>query len=62
MSCLINFSIQDIFNSRKYINELDLPGFYRYSERQRSGTRLVLGFSYGFGKGEAMEFSGHKQF
>ncbi len=59
---IVNFSMLDIFNSRRYISEVDQPTFYRYSERQRVGRSVVLGFSYGFGKGEAMEFSGHKQF
>lgn len=59
---IVNFSMRDVFNSRRYISEMDQPTFYRYSVRQSSGRRLVLGLSFGFGKGDAMEFSGHKMF
>lgn len=59
---VVNFSIRDVFKSRRYISEADLVDFYRYSESIRNGQQMVLGLSYGFGKGEAMEFSGHKHF
>lgn len=59
---VVNFSVRDVFKSRKFISTSDLDDFYRYSERLRGGRQMVLGFSYGFGKGEAMEFSGHKMF
>lgn len=59
---IINFSVRDIFSSRKRIGEADTAKFYRYSKNQRNGRSIVLGFSYGFGKGDAMEFSGHKRF
>ncbi|MFT7234317.1 MAG: outer membrane receptor protein involved in Fe transport [Cyclobacteriaceae bacterium] len=59
---VVNFSIRDVFKSRKYISEADLVDFYRYSESIRNGQQMVLGLSYGFGKGDAMEFSGQKQF
>ncbi len=59
---VINFSVRDMFASRTSVSISDTPEFYRYSERMRDGRRIILGFSYGFGKGEAMEFSGHKMF
>ncbi|MFY0654615.1 MAG: TonB-dependent receptor [Cyclobacteriaceae bacterium] len=59
---VVNFGIRDAFKSRKYITEVDRESFYRYNERLRNAQQMVLGFSYGFGKGDAMEFSGYKQF
>ncbi len=57
---VINFSIRDILASRIRESETDQPDFYLYSFSQR-GRFITLGFSYGFGKGEAMEFSGRKR-
>ncbi len=57
---VINFSIRDIFASRIREGETTQDDFYIYSRRQR-GRFITLGFSLGFGKGEAMEFSGHKR-
>ena len=36
------------------------PDFYLYNRRQR-GRFITFGISYGFGKGEAMEFSGQRR-
>jgi len=58
---VINFSIRDVFDSRKNESISSLPDYYIYSYSQRKRA-IVLGFSYGIGKGEAMEFSGHKRF
>lgn len=58
---VINFSIRDIFDSRKNESISSLSDYYLYSYSQRKRV-IVLGFSYGIGKGEAMEFSGHKRF
>lgn len=57
---VINFSIRDIFASRIRISETNQSGFYIYSKNYR-GRFMTLGFSYGFGKGEAMEFSGRRR-
>ncbi len=57
---VFNFSIRDIFASRIRESNTFQPDFYLYSFRQR-GRFITFGFSYGFGKGEAMEFSGHKR-
>ena len=57
---VLNFSIRDIFASRIRGSETMQPEFYLYNRRQR-GRFITLGFSYGFGKGEAMEFSGQRR-
>ena len=58
---VINFSIRDVFATRIRESIVEQPTFYLYSFGQR-GRFVTLGFSYGFGKGEAMEFSGQKRF
>lgn len=58
---VINFSVRDVFATRRFASERRDEDFYFYSNRRR-GRYVVLGFSYSFGKGEAMEFSGHKMF
>ena len=58
---ILNLSIRDVFATRRWESTTDQPDFYLYSNRQR-GRFTVFGVSYGFGKGEAMEFSGHKRF
>ncbi|MCI5080089.1 MAG: TonB-dependent receptor family protein [Saprospiraceae bacterium] len=57
---VINFSIRDIFASRIRESETFQPTFYTYNFQQR-GRFITLGFSYGFGKGEAMEFTGRRR-
>lgn len=58
---VINLSVRDVFASRIRESVVQQPTFYLYSFGQR-GRFITLGFSYGFGKGEAMEFSGQKRF
>ncbi len=58
---VINLSIRDVFASRVRENIADQEEFFVYNRQFRSRF-VVLGFSYGFGKGEAMEFSGRKRF
>ncbi|MCB0564731.1 MAG: TonB-dependent receptor family protein, partial [Phaeodactylibacter sp.] len=58
---ILNLSVRDAFASRISENETIQRNFYLYNYRLR-GRFVVLGFSYGFGKGEAMEFSGQKRF
>ncbi len=55
-----NLSVRDVFNSRKFQTVTDQPEFRLYSSRQR-GTFISAGLSYGFGKGDAMEFSSRKR-
>lgn len=56
---IFNIGVRDVFASRIEITETDQPDFYVYSWGQR-GRFLTFGFSYGFGKGEAMEYSGRR--
>ncbi|MEM9937169.1 MAG: outer membrane beta-barrel family protein, partial [Bacteroidota bacterium] len=58
---IFNLSVRDIFASR--IKEINIrqPEFELYNRGLR-GRFVTIGFSYGFGKGEAMQFSGQKQF
>lgn len=56
-----SLSIRDVFETRKYESFQNQTNFYRTSNSQ-SGRFVTLGVSYGFGKGEAMEFSGQKRF
>ena len=57
---VFNISIRDVFASRIRESVTSQTDFYLYSRRQR-GRFVTFGFSYGFGKGEAMEFSGQKR-
>jgi outer membrane receptor protein involved in Fe transport len=59
---ILNLSIRDIFSSRFRESETyNQPRFYLYNYHQRGGRFITFGISYGFGKGEAMEFSGQKR-
>ena len=57
---VLNFAIRDIFASR--VREIQTFGedFYVYSNSLR-GRFVTLGLSYGFGKGEAMTYSGRRR-
>ena len=57
---VLNFSVRDVFASRIRETFTNQPTFeiYRFSQR---GRFITLGFSYGFGKGEAMEYSGRRR-
>ena len=57
---VFNFSIRDIFASRIRETFVDQPTFSTYSRRLR-GRFITFGFSYGFGKGEAMRFGGGRR-
>lgn len=57
---ILNLSVRDVFSSRIFEGETTQSNFYLYNRFQR-GRFVTLGISYGFGKGEAMEFSGHKR-
>ncbi|OQD41617.1 TonB-dependent receptor [Croceivirga radicis] len=58
---VLNMSIRDVFASRVFENTIAQNDFEVYNRSQR-GRFISFGFSYGFGKGEAMEFSGAKRF
>ncbi|MDN5210447.1 TonB-dependent receptor [Fulvivirgaceae bacterium BMA12] len=57
---VINFAVRDIFASRIQKVTTEQPGFSLYNEDFR-GRFVTLGFSYGFGKGEAMTYSGGRR-
>lgn len=54
---VVNLSVRDIFASRFRESIIDQDDFYIYSFGQR-GRFITAGFSYGFGKGEAMRYGG----
>lgn len=57
---VFNFSVRDIFKSRFRENTIENDDFSIYSWSRR-GRFVTLGFSYGFGKGEAMQYSGQRR-
>ncbi|MEL6944780.1 MAG: outer membrane beta-barrel family protein, partial [Bacteroidota bacterium] len=57
---VFNLSVRDAFASRIFENETLQDDFYLYSRGLR-GRFVVVGFSYGFGKGEAMEYGGGRR-
>lgn len=57
---VVNFSVRDIFVSRITESYIDQPGYYLYENSTR-GRFFVLGFSYSFGKGEAMTYNGGRR-
>lgn len=57
---ILNLSVRDVFASRVFENEIAQADFEAYSRRQR-GRFVSFGFSYGFGKGEAMQYSGGRR-
>lgn len=56
---VVNFGIRDLFESRITESFVKQPTFETYSFSQR-GRFITLGISYGFGKGEAMTYSGRR--
>lgn len=57
---IVNVGVRDLFNSRIYEQTVTQPTFETYSNRRR-GRFITLGISYGFGKGEAMTYSGGRR-
>ncbi len=58
---ILNLSVRDVFASRISELETNQSLFYLYSRSLR-GRFVTVGLSFGFGRGEAMEFSGQKHF
>ena len=58
---ILNLSIRDVFASRIRESQTFQPNFYLRDFSQQ-GRFITFGISFGFGKGEAMEFSGQKRF
>jgi hypothetical protein len=46
----VAFNVNDVFNSRKRINDLVLPNVNSYSEMQWSQRQVTLSFTYRFNK------------
>lgn len=57
---ILNLSVRDVFASRNRESEILQNDFYIYNLGQR-GRFITFGLSYGFGKGEAMEYSGGRR-
>ncbi|MGB1210611.1 MAG: outer membrane beta-barrel family protein [Lacinutrix venerupis] len=57
---VVNLGIRDMFESRISETFVSQPTFQTYSFSQR-GRFVTLGLSYGFGKGEAMTYSGGRR-
>ncbi len=57
---VFSFSVRDIFASRVRQSTVEQNDFFTFSRRLR-GRFMTLGFSYGFGKGEAMQYSGRRR-
>jgi outer membrane receptor protein involved in Fe transport len=57
---VLNFSVRDAFASGISRSEINQPSFSLLNRGFR-GRFFTLGMSYGFGKGEAMEFSGQRR-
>jgi len=57
---VIDLSVRDLFETRIRESVIDQPEFYLYTYNTR-GRFFTLGLSYGFGKGEAMTYSGSRR-
>ncbi|WP_136466332.1 outer membrane beta-barrel family protein [Flagellimonas onchidii] len=57
---ILNLSVRDVFASRISENQIAQADFEIYNRRLR-GRFVAFGFSYGFGKGEAMQYSGGRR-
>nr|WP_299388446.1 outer membrane beta-barrel family protein [Allomuricauda sp.] len=57
---ILNLSIRDVFASRISESQIAQADFEVYNRRLR-GRFVAFGFSYGFGKGEAMQYSGGRR-
>lgn len=57
---VINIGVQDLFETRRWEMTIDNPSYASYSWGTR-GRYITLGFSYGFGKGDAMTYSGGRR-
>jgi len=58
---VVNVSVRDVFASRVFRARIDEPEYFLYT-RDTRGRFFTLGFSYGFGKGEAMTYSGNRRY
>lgn len=56
----VSFSVRDVFASRIQESIIERADVYQYN-RQFRGRFVTLGFSYGFGKGETMQYGGQRR-
>jgi len=56
---VISLSVRDVFASRLREIIIEQSDSYIYNSRFR-GRFITVGFSYGFGKGEAMQYGGKR--
>jgi hypothetical protein len=57
---ILNLGVRDVFETRIQESFVNQPTFETYSFSQR-GRFITFGISYGFGKGEAMTYSGGRR-
>ena len=57
---VLNLSVRDVFASRIQEDVIAQNDFEVFNSRQR-GRFIAFGLSYGFGKGDAMEYSGQRR-
>ncbi|MFL1011882.1 TonB-dependent receptor domain-containing protein [Flavisericum labens] len=57
---VLNVGVRDVFASR-YFESFTTQNTFTNFSRSTRGRFVTLGFSYGFGKGEAMEYSGGRR-
>lgn len=57
---VVNFAVRDVFASRIRETTVNQSTYYLYNFSQR-GRFITLGFSYSFGKGEAMTYTGGRR-
>src|SRR5690554_2662891 len=57
---MLSLSVRDVFESRIHENYIRQETFENYSFGQR-GRQISFGISYGFGKGEAMSYTGKRR-
>lgn len=57
---VIDLSVRDIFETRIFESVIDQPEYFLYNWNTR-GRFFTLGLSYGFGKGEAMTYTGRRR-
>ena len=57
---VIDLAVRDLFETRIAEFVIEQPGYYLYGYDMR-GRFFTLGLSYGFGKGEAMTYSGGRR-
>ena len=58
---VINMAVRDVFASRIFRATIDDPEYFLYTRSTR-GRFFTVGLSYGFGKGEAMTYSGSRRY